>query len=173
MTCSEIITDLSPEEAHAILEPYFSAVRERFLRSGYDRIRRTRLGCDPKMHDSARHFAACRDDGLEILVAPELAEQNYDLVLGILAHECGHAIDHLYPAEFVLRERVVFRRDREGESDKQWRKFLSAWKARDDDAVEFTADGIAERVLGVPIGYRGPCMLQSLTGGAARPKGLR
>lgn len=172
MKCESLETDLSLDEARAIIEPYFIAVREKFERAGYRRISKTRLGCDSGMHDSARHFAGCREDGGLILVAPELAELNHDVVLAILAHECGHATDFLYPAEFVLEGRSVVRRDRDAESDKQWRKFLNAFKARDDDAVELTADAIAESVLGVPIGYRGPCRLQAF-GGTPRPLGLR
>lgn len=169
--CPQVRSELSTDEAHAIIEPYFTAVVERYLSAGFD-LSRTRLKCDPKMHDSPRHFAACREDGLLILVAPELADLNYDMVLGILAHECGHATDFLYPGEFVLEGRGALRRDRDAETDKQWRKFLNAWKQRDDDAVELTADAIAESVLGVPIGYRGPCMLQSFEG-VPRPIGLR
>jgi hypothetical protein len=171
--CDNIETDLAPDEARAIIEPYFRVVRESFERAGYPAIRRTTLTCDPKMHDTARHFAACRDDGLRIVVAPELAEGHYEVVCAILAHECGHAIDFLHPGEFVLmKERTVTRRDRDAETDKQWRKFLGAWKRRDTDVVELTADAIAESVLGVTIGYRGPCMLQSFSG-APRPIGLR
>lgn len=166
-------TVLSPEEALAVIEPYFGAVKEQYERAGYALIHRTRLTCDSEMHDTPRHFAGCSLDGLEICVAPELADLNHEVVLAILAHECGHAVDHLYPGEFVLRERSVARRDRDAETDKQWRKFLHAWKERDIDTIELTADAIAEDVLGAPIGYRGPCMLQTFDGGVPRPRGLR
>jgi hypothetical protein len=171
--CHDIETDLEPAEALAIIEPYFRAVQEKYELAGYTAIRRTLLKCDKTRHDTPRTFAACRDDGLRIVVAPELAELNHEIVIGILAHECGHATDFLYPAEFVFTGTDALRRDRDAETDKQWRKFLRAWKQRDTDAVELTADAIAEAVLGVPIGYRGPCMLQSLGVGVARPIGLR
>lgn len=174
MQCHPLHRDvLPPDEALAVIEPCFIAARERFLDAGFDALKNTRLRCDPSQHDTARHFAACRDDGRLILVAPELANLGMDTALGILAHECGHATDFLYPGEFVLNDRIAIRRDRESETDKQWRKWMKAWTERDDDVVELTADAIAELVLGVPIGYRGPCMLQAIGEGKPRPVGLR
>jgi len=72
--CTSIKTDLTSEEALSILEPYFDAVRDDYVAAGLDRCARTRLVIDPAMHDTARHFAACQDDGKIILLAPELAE---------------------------------------------------------------------------------------------------
>lgn len=171
MSCVATETDLSREEALAILEPYFIAVRTEFLQAGLERIGGVHLRCSWDMHDSPRHFAACREDGSEILVAPELAELSYETVCAILAHECGHAVDFCYPGEFLLRNDRLERAERSAQG-KRWRHTLRGWKLRDEDAVEFTADAIAETVLGIPIGYRGPCMLQSF-GGAPRPIGLR
>lgn len=170
--CADTTTDLSTEEALVIIEPYFLVVREKFLAAGVDAIARVRLRCRSWVHDTPRHFGACNEDGSEIVVAPELAELGYETVCALLAHECGHAADFLYPAEFHYDDDSVTRRERAGYTDKQWRTLLRAWKNRHADLVELTADRIAEQVLGTPIGYRGPCMLQSFDG-IPRPLGLR
>jgi hypothetical protein len=175
LACSELTTDLDEEEARAILEPYYVAIREKFEGAGLRRVERTKLEVSPKMHDTPRHFGGCRDDGLVIVVAPELSELDEGIVMGILAHELGHATDFLYPGEFVLgREREVVRRVQAEVSEKQWLRWQRGWDARDADVVEQTADGIASLVWGVPIGYVGPCLLQSFHGARVeRPVGLR
>jgi hypothetical protein len=172
MSCTATQTDLSSEEALAILEPYFVAVREQFLEAGLTRLERLHLRSSWDMHDTPRHFAACREDGSEVLVAPELAELSVETVCAILAHECGHAADFCYPGQFILRGSRLERYGEQERESKRWRQILRGWKQRDDDAVELTADAIAETVLGIPIGYRGPCLLQSF-GGTPRPLGLR
>lgn len=165
--CAETLTEVSPREARLILEPYYEELQRRFSKEGLERVEDTKLRCSDELHDTPRHFAGCATDGSVIYVAPQLVELPESTVMGILAHELGHAADFLYPAEFLLRgDRVV-----NVEPDKYSRK---GWKRRDDDTVELVADGIAEYVLGTQIGYRGPCMLQSLgVGGRRRPKGLR
>lgn len=174
MTCPAITASLGADEAFLVLEPYFLALREIYVGTGLDRLSRTQLYCAPWVHDSPRHFAACRDDGTAIVVAPELADLPEPTVIGIFGHELGHAVDFLYPAEFVLgREREVIRRARADGKDKQWARWVKSWAGRDDDVVEFTADGIAEYVTGARIGYRGPCKLQCFNRGEARPQGLR
>lgn len=177
MGCDETETDLTTDEAHAIVEPYFLVVLEQFLDAGFDRVRSVQLRCRRWVHNSPRHFAACFEDASEIVVAPELAELGYDTVCAMLAHELGHATDFCYPAEFVLQgDGTVSRRPQLDVDDprvaKQWRKWRQGWKERDTDTIEITADGIAEQVMGVPIGYRGPCLLQSFEG-EPRPIGLR
>jgi hypothetical protein len=124
------------------------------------------------MHDTPRHFAACRDDGRALVVAPELADLPYPTVIGIFAHELGHATDFLYPAEFWVdqRRRCVRLADNEDLDRVTLRR---RWEGRGDDEVEFTADAVAEYVTGAPIGYLGPCQLQAFAVGAARPEGLR
>lgn len=175
MTCADIQTDLSCDAAHAVIEPYYQAVQEVFLaHAQLARCKGTRLYVAPWVHDAPRHFAACRDDGKVILVAPELAELDERMVLAILAHELGHAVDFLYPGEFVLgKDRRAEHRDRETFTERQWAKWVRSWEQRDADAVEFTADAIAEYAVGIPIGYTGPCQLQSFARGQARPQGLR
>jgi len=158
---------ISCSDALHIIEPYFDVVLERYLEAGWDRVRHTRLRCDPGMHDTPRHFAGCLLSGKIIYVAPELVDLPQKTMLGILAHELGHATDFLYPGEFQLRGTHV----RHVEANPQT---LKGWKRRDDDSVEITADFIAEMVLGTPIGYRGPCQLQNLgVPNRPRPLGLR
>jgi len=155
-------------EARLILEPYFEELQEKFIDAGLERISETRLRCNSDMHDTPRHFAGCLEDGKHIYAAPELIEMPEATVMGILAHELGHAADFLYPGEFVLRGNEVVHM---GPPD---RHRLQGWRKRDEDTVEVVADLIAGQVLGTNIGYRGPCHLQSLgVGGCSRPKGLR
>ena len=175
-TCGALTTDVDLEEALAILEPYFEAVRERFVEVGLDRVTRTRLSVRPWVHDSPRHFGACRDDGSEIILAPELVELSQELVVGIIAHEFGHAADFLYPGEFWLGrgDGVVRKSLEEAGSETQWARWQRAWGERDHDVVERVADAIASSVMGAPIGYLGPCLLQAFSlRGVPRPEGLR
>ncbi|HMG13703.1 MAG TPA: hypothetical protein VK571_11015 [Gemmatimonadaceae bacterium] len=165
---------LDADEAYSVLEPYFNAVRDDYLKAGLKLVKRVRLFVAPAMHDSARHFGACKDDGSLILLAPELADVADTVMLAIMAHEFGHAVDFLYPGEFVLDHGgPAARRPKAQIEEKQWSKWLKAWHQRDDDVVELTADAIAERVMGVPYGYQGPCLIQSFDATRARPMGLR
>jgi hypothetical protein len=166
-------TDLSPEEARSIIEPYFFAIRKKYVEGGISKVKVTELRASSEMHDTERHFAGCRDDGLVIVVAPEIAELAEDFVIGILAHELGHATDFLYPGEFVMGKDGIARRRRDDVTDKQWLKWQRSWDRRDPDVVERTADLIAGEVWGKPIGYAGPCLLQTFRTGVARPEGLR
>lgn len=174
MTCPDVSTDLSLEEGFVLLEPYFLAERERCLEFGLDRCRRIRMVCDD-VHDTERHFAGCREDGLLIALAPELLEQPPETICAIIAHEFGHAADFLYPGEFVFRgdDRPAGRRRREDFKDSQWHAWLRDWRRRDSDLVERSADAIAHAVHGVRYGYLGPCQLQTFGETARRPLGLR
>lgn len=173
--CPDTATDLTDEEAHLILEPYFDAVRERYLDAGLDRCKHTRLIIDTSMHDTARHFAACQTDGKIIMLAPEMVELPEETVLAIVAHEIGHACDFLYPGEFAMaqEDEPALRRSPESMKAKHWHRWLRDWEARDDDLVEMTADAIAHHVLGVRYGYRGPCLIQTFGAQRLRPVGLR
>lgn len=175
MGCPELTTDLSEEEAEALLEPYFIEARKRFYEQGLERLKAVRFGCSKKMHDSPRHFAATTTDGKQILVAPELVEVDEPLVIGIIAHELGHATDFLYPGEFVLgkSDEEIVRRQRDDVDERQWHRWMSRWQARSGYVVEKTADLIAGLVWGTPIGYTGPCMLETFEGGVPRPRSLR
>lgn len=173
--CRDTTTDLTDEEAHAILEPYFIAVRETYIDAGLDRCKVTRFVVDPSMHDTSRHFAACENDGRCIYMAPEAAEQPDSVVLAIMAHELGHACDFLYPGQFALRgdDEPALYRDPESMKAKHWHRWLKDWEKRDGDTVELSADAIAHLAMGVRYGYRGPCLIQDFRAARARPRGLR
>jgi len=172
--CQDLATELTADDAFLIVEPYYLAVQEIFLAAGLMLTKRTRLYCAPWVHDSPRHFAACRDDGRGVVVAPELAELDEGIVLAVMAHELGHATDFLYPGRYALgKERKVLERKREDFTDAQWARWIKSWEKRDHDATEMTADAIAEAVTGHRIGYVGPCQLQCFDAGKARPQGLR
>lgn len=174
MGCPDISTNLDCDEAWLILEPFFSEMQDVFVDAGLDLCRRTRLYCAPWVHDTPRHFAACRTDGRAIVVAPEMAELPYPTVIAMFAHEFGHAADYLYPGEFqVDDDRELVRLDRDDFDDVTWANWMRAWEGRDADAIEFSADAIAEYATGAPVGYLGPCQLQCFHLGRARPEGLR
>jgi hypothetical protein len=172
--CAVTETGLDTDEAYLVVEPYYLAVQEQFLEAGFERTKRARLYCAPSMHDTPRHFAACRDDGLAILFAPELAELDERMVLAILAHELGHAADFLYPGQYALGpDRIAVERDRDAFTPKTWARWMRSWEERDTDTVEYTADALAALATGHRIGYTGPCLLQTFDRGRARPQGLR
>ncbi len=157
MSCPDTTTDLSDEEAHLILEPYFEAVRERYIDAGLDR-------CPGE-----------RPLGDRLLLAPEAAELSENTVLAIVAHELGHATDFLYPGQFAMRgdDEPAAWRDPESMKPKHWHRWLKDWEARDDDLVELSADAIAHFAMGVRYGYRGPCLIQTFGAARLRPVGLR
>jgi hypothetical protein len=173
--CHDTTTDLSNEEAHLIIEPYFLEVQKRYCSRGLELCGKTRLVVDPSMHDTNRHFAACDSAGKQILIAPEAAELYEDTLLAIIAHELGHAADFLYPGQFAMRgdDEPALWRTPEDMDQKHWRRSLRDWKNRDDDLVELTADAIAHFALGVRYGYRGPCLIQTFGATRLRPVGLR
>ena len=178
--CPETRTALSRDEAYAVLEPYFLAVQERFV-PRFDKTRTVRFAILGEIHDKTRHFAAW--DGRAILAAPELAELPEETVLAILSHEFGHATDFLYPGEYVLvdGEGIVTMpptpqdtRKLDKRAAQALRARMHLWQERDGDTVERTADAIGESVIGRPIGYSGPCLLQTFERGMRpRPEGLR
>jgi hypothetical protein len=173
-SCAELTTELDLDEALAILEPYFFSIREKFVEAGLGKCRKTMLYVAPEVHDTPRHFAACRTDGLVVLAAPEMVELPEEFVVGILAHELGHATDFLYPGEFVIgQDEKIVRRSRDAVDDRQWLRWQRGWDKRAADVVERTADLVAGAVWEKPIGYAGPCHLQNFRTGEARPQGLR
>lgn len=166
------------EFAASILKPHFDAVRDVFASFRpepsikLDRLVRVKLLVDPEIHDSVRHFAACRDDGQHILLAPEAADLPVDTLVAILSHEFGHAADFSYPGAWRLEQRY---------KPATWKPIagrhagakMRVWQDRTVDQVEWTADAICFTILGKQIGYCGPCVLQCFSGGRPRPKGLR
>ena len=114
-------------------------------------------------------------------MSPEFAELPEDTVVAILSHEFGHAVDFLYPGEYMLvddGELVKMPRVPPGKLDLKGTQASVArsrsWRDRDKDTVERTADSIAEMFTGHLIGYCGPCELQCFDRGhRPRRPGLR
>lgn len=176
MTARRRAPPVTGDEAFAILEPYFLAVRTQFVEQA-PRVKKVQLDISRQMHDTARHFAGW--SGRAVLASPEMVHLPEETVLAILSHEFGHAVDFLYPGAYVLvdGEGLVHQGDVAG-SDKRAEQARVAiarrWEKRDDDTVERTADAIAEMVLGRSIGYSGPCLLQTFGPGVRpRPEGLK
>jgi hypothetical protein len=165
------------EIAATILQPHFDAVRDVYCEfrpsstTQLTKLARTRFLVDPAMHDSGRHFAGCRQDGMLIKIAPEAVELPIKTLVAILAHEFGHAADFAYPGRWVTARDAPARwNERDGgRKIRAWRK---AWAERSDDQMEWDADSIAWAVTGQRIGYCGPCLLQCFNG-QPRPEGLR
>lgn len=168
------------EIAAAILQPHFSAVQDVFVAhkvapgKTMSKLAKTRLVVDENMHDTPRHFAACRDDGTLIMLAPQMADLDIMHVVAIITHEFGHAADFAYPAMWMgpMRQAgvAVWVGDGDGPEARAWQR---AWNRRNADQVEWAADGIAEAVTGRRIGYTGQCVLQTFDRGQSRPAGLR
>lgn len=167
----------SEEEAWAVIEPHFDAVRDEYAlfrpegASRLSKVQGTKLRIEPSVHDSDRHFAKCRDDGLLILVAPEAAGLDPATLVAVLCHEFGHAADFLYPARWKCKRGapaiwVGKERAHRGQA-------LRLWAQRSADELEWSADAIARAVTGLEISYCGPCMVQCFAGGIERPAGLR
>ena len=170
-----------PEIAAVVLAPYFDAVRDTFASfepvTGVrlERLRKTGFLVDPDVHDSPRHYAACRDDGAQLLFAPEIAtEVDAETLVTILAHEFGHAADLAYPGDWcVLRagsetQEAVWIGERRDRAAEHWRSWL--WPRRGDDEIEWAADCIAERVTGRSVHYCGRCLLQCFSPAKRRPQ---
>lgn len=168
------------EKAAAVIEPYFDAVRDAFIEyvpepgATLRKLKGTRFIISDEVHDTPRHYAMCREDGLLILMAPEMAQLPWKRVVAITTHEMGHAADFLYPAQWVTPPRglgdATWIGDRDDKAARQWRNL---WHGRSDDQVEWAADSIAKTVTGKTIKYAGPCMIQTFNVGRVRPPGLR
>ncbi len=187
--CRRPETDVDPETARTIVEPYFEAAKELFVlheRTHYQptsKLKHVRLECRSwqQLHDqedfTARNFAATTDDGGVIVVTPEIVELPEESLAAIIAHEFGHAYDFKYPARFVLMDGELLRfNDEPNESKAAERSRIARmkqWESRSGDAVEMVADAIATEVIGLPIRYSGECRLQTFGPGIRRPRGLR
>lgn len=176
----EVDVDLARE----ILRPHWDAMRDayaEFVPPGADgplvRVMEVRFDIDPEQHDSVRHFAACRDDGLHMVFAPQIVtELPVENIVAVLAHEFGHALDFLYPAHWRMPDHGPGKAEWIGqpEATKWGRHWARKWASRTRDQVEWAADGIAEAVTGQHITYVGERLLQSFgCVGIERPAGLR
>jgi len=168
------------EEAAVVLKPCFDAVRDVFVEEfvppdggRLEKLRKTKLIVTPEVRDSPRHFAGFRDDGMQILIAPEAADLPLDTAVAILAHEFGHAADFAYPAHFRLVGRDQPAQYKPPRASKRVAQRIRAWEERGDDQIEWTADAIVHLVTGKRVGYCGPCLIQCFEGGRLRPKGLK
>jgi len=197
---------VAPEWAASILEPHFDAVRDEFLAfvprgasEPLSRIAEVRFVIDEAMHDTERHYAATRTDGTLMLYAPQIVDLPLETLVAIIAHEFGHAVDHLYPGAWTWpfdsagichwvgestsskakawrasfgRRRAESRSARDDEEPAA--NWMRAWEDRPDDSVEWAADGICEAITGKRPRYCGRCLLQSFARcGVERPAGLR
>ena len=166
---------IDPEEANVIVLPYFDAVRDTFAEFEPEPGRplaqcaNVRFEIDERFHDTDRHYAACRDDGRRIYLAPQVLFLKQETLVAILAHEFGHATDFLYPGHWQTPLEGPARARWLGDPASGWRR---KWEERNGDQVEWAADGIAEAVTGKKIGYCGRCLVQCFSG-IPRPKGLR
>lgn len=170
---------LTADEAAAVVSPYFAAARAKYAESGLNRLKRVQLVIDPVAHDTDRHFAACREDGLLIVLAPEIADLEEDYLVGIVAHELGHAADFLYPGRYQLVDGKLVEWDHPDWSRKQRGAPIDGklafnrrtqWQSRSAQEVELTADAVAGRVFGRPVRYAGPCMLQTFSRPGVTPR---
>lgn len=191
MTACALIPDpVEDDEVVAtVLAPYFDAARDTYVafkpdgETPLDKLKKTKFVIDPKMHNSGRHFAATRDDGLLMLFAPQIVELPVDTLIAILAHEFGHAADFAYPAHWLTRGQPDDAAKWIGDptANKQARKWRRLWLDQNDqsadeanrDRIEWRADAIAFTVTGKRLGYCGDCLLQCFSGGIERPPGLR
>ncbi len=169
----------SEEIAAAVLEPHFDAVRDVYCQYGdgeLQRLSKVRFVVDKSIHNSPRHFAATRDDGLLMLFAPQFIDLPEETLVAILAHEFGHAADFLFPARFVTTgtKKAIWASDDQLDT-KQFRGWQRIWEQRNRDQIEQSADSIAYEVTGRPIKYDfvDSCLLQRFNRGMERPLGLR
>lgn len=168
--------ELESDEAREALTSYFSETKLLFVECGLTKLRKVDLVVDGSVRDSGRHYAACREDGRVILVSPAMADLPHDSVAAIFAHEFGHAADFSYPARFLVADGELVQRSGTSAAgiDDRWAYNQSKqWVERPDDAVELTADLIAEWVTGRQIRYSGSRCVQTYGAGVSpRPEGL-
>jgi hypothetical protein len=178
--CPDTRAELTLEEAFVVLEPYFLEMRRLFVKKRAKRCSAVILEVESWVHDSPRHFAATYETGKIMLAAPEMAELPEETILAIFAHEFGHAVDFLYPGDYMLVDdgelillpavpQVLINK----KAEQAMLARARAWERRDEDTVERTADAIGEKFTGQAIGYCGPCSVQCFARGRPRPAGLR
>lgn len=136
---------------------------------GLTQAREVTWGLDPTVHDTERHFAvteAMASSAPRILIAPELRELPDETIQAILMHEWGHAMDFAYPAMLQVGGPLHW-----GWWHPDARR-LEQWKARDNFAIEKTADLLVLGFWGVELRYSGSLTLQGWSG-VLRPRDLR
>jgi hypothetical protein len=168
--------------AAAVILPYFDAVRDTFAAfcpepgTSLSRLARVRFVVDSAVRDSKRHYGATNEDGLQQFYAPDIIDIDEESLTAIIAHEFGHSADFAYPQRWILPShgpaKAVWIKEVQVEGGPA-RKWRTLWGKRTSDEVEWTADGIAQSVIGRPIRYCGDGQVQCLRGGVSRPAGLR
>lgn len=165
---------------------YFDYVRDQFLDTEVapgvrlDKLAKVTVVVDPRVHDTPRHFAATRDDGRLVRLAPQLALLSSVQAIAIIAHELGHVADFLYPGHFLLvtaRSPAKWKVPEGRRSSAQ----LENWYKRTPYEIEATADAVNFRMTGARITYAGDCRTKSDCrliqtfgpGGEDRPEWLR
>ena len=146
--------------------------------NGSSRLKKTRLECSSNWHQDdgehegiamPRHFAGCSDDGKMIVAATEMVELPEPMVLAILTHEFGHAMDFAYPAEYQLVDGELLHRHIVGDlHDRRTRQAMRAatnqWEARDDDEIEQAARRDSAAGDRQEHRLRGPVLVAELPG---------
>lgn len=165
---------------------YFDYVRDQFLAGevapgvALDRLKKVTVVVDPDVHDTPRHYAATRDDGRLVRLAPQLLDLPSVQSVAVIAHELGHAADFLYPGHFLLTSVGGPAKWKVPEGRRSSRQ-LENWYKRTPHEVETTADAISLLVTGAVIRYAGECRTKSDClliqtfgpGGEDRPEWLR
>lgn len=77
-------------------------LRDQLVGAGLERLAFVRGAVGAVPGGTDRTYAACAEDGLTIVLSPDLGALEPDIVRGILMHELGHAADFLYPAQIAL-----------------------------------------------------------------------
>lgn len=159
-----------------MLEPHFDAVRDSFVLYSpvagkrLSKLAHTKLLVRPEVHDTPRHFARCRDDGMLIEVAPQAVDLPLNKLAAVLAHEFGHAADFAYPACWLPTDSGMrWIGEDNDQIGNRWRRL---WAQRSGSQIERSADAIAEVVVGRPIRYSGSCLVQTFGRGVTRPSDL-
>ena len=175
--------ELTMAQKRATLREAAESIRKVFMSRGADKVKFTKVEVEDWIRDKPRHFAACKTDGRLIVLASDLALMPPKTMGAIIAHEFGHATDFCYPGSFLLDGRGDLHVRPQGmrSNDALPRGVMENWDKRGADSVEKTADRIAERIMGIKIGYCGPCNLQTMLMGTPdeagckypRPNGLR
>lgn len=171
--------------AELVLAPYFDAALEAFREFEpepgvkLERLKKTKFIVEPSVHDTPRHFAACRDDGYLVMLAPQMADMPGRQVMSLIVHELGHASDFLYPSEFRWSG-IAGSAARWEPPGRGTARRLRRWRERGAHEIEMTADAIAQLVTGAIIRYDGECetrddcrLIQTFGHGVERPEWLR
>lgn len=142
----EIARNPNISKVQKAFDKWFDRVEQKFPDFGL-----LELHSDVKAHDGGRHFAYCKDgDPLAIAFAPEAEDLPETNVLGLMAHEFGHAIDFRYGKDELQKQLGKLPQD-----------------------IEKRADAIANAIFNITIKYDQNLVQCISCKGVPRPKGLR